>query len=490
LTDAQRTVALLIDYDNLQICYSRDAPGTQLDLGAVMAFAQSYGQVVIARAYAEWNLLSERLAVYKAGIEPAFAPVLRPEGSNREGKSLADTVMVADGVDLIWTHAPDVLVLVTSDKDMIPLARLAKQRGITVVVLGSDLTAVPLLEMANDFVTYRHLVRELGRPEERGTAPPAREEPRVRRVRGVAAAREATLREPRTLPSRTRERRAAPLAPVEPAPAAELPEEVAAGEPTIGAQLDENGQPIAPRRRRRRGGRGRRTGLVPGGALEAGEGEALDELGEPEPEAEAMPVGEMTSAEARTEAEPTSDQSAEAPAEAPAEPALPRVLRVRPSRPTIRPGPQSASSAGELKPWERWPEPTRTSEPAEAEQPTPAAEPAAEEAAPAAEAAAPEAATQADESPTTEAPAPARRRRSRGSGRATAKAAAAEAAEVAPDAQGATDSTQEEAAIVALAPIGAAEVGAGEANGAPNRPTRRRVRRRTPAEAPAGSASE
>ena len=73
MTERQRTVALLIDYDNLQICYSRDAPGTQLDLGAVMALAQTYGRVVVARAYAEWNLLSERLAVYKAGIEPAFS---------------------------------------------------------------------------------------------------------------------------------------------------------------------------------------------------------------------------------------------------------------------------------------------------------------------------------------------------------------------------------------------------------------------------------
>ena len=67
-------------------------------------------------------------------IEPVFAPVMRPEGSPREGKSLADTVMVADGVDLLWTVAPDVFVLATSDKDMIPLARIAKQRGAAIQV--------------------------------------------------------------------------------------------------------------------------------------------------------------------------------------------------------------------------------------------------------------------------------------------------------------------------------------------------------------------
>src|SRR5215213_4020155 len=182
VTDRSKTVVMLIDWDNLQICHSRDAPGTELDLQALIALAQSYGTLVSARAYAEWNLLSERLAVYKAGIEPVFAPVMRPEGSPREGKSLADTVMVADGVDLLWTVAPDVFVLATSDKDMIPLARIAKQRGAAVVVLGSDLTAIPLVEMSNVFITYRQLLRELDRVSEL-EAPVGRAPARERRLR-------------------------------------------------------------------------------------------------------------------------------------------------------------------------------------------------------------------------------------------------------------------------------------------------------------------
>ena len=85
MTDRSKTVVLLIDWDNLQICHSRDAPGTELDLSAVIALAQSYGTLVSARAYAEWNLQTERMAVYKAGIEPVFAPVMRPESGTREG---------------------------------------------------------------------------------------------------------------------------------------------------------------------------------------------------------------------------------------------------------------------------------------------------------------------------------------------------------------------------------------------------------------------
>jgi hypothetical protein len=293
VTDRSKTVVMLIDWDNLQICHSRDAPGTDLDLQALIALAQSYGTLVSARAYAEWNLLSERLAVYKAGIEPVFAPVMRPEGSPREGKSLADTVMVADGVDLLWTVTPDVFVLVTSDKDMIPLARIAKQRGAAVVILGSDLTAIPLVELSNVFITYRQLLRELDRVSEL-EAPVGRAPARERRLResrrpsgepygglgtgalgggpigvgGRSASRPIGIAGPPApaAPSRSPRRRlaepTAPAAPVEGEPALPTPLLAApAADDAPAADAAASGSEVSPRRRRRRGGRGRRTGL-------------------------------------------------------------------------------------------------------------------------------------------------------------------------------------------------------------------------------------
>ena len=186
MIERSRKVVLLIDYDNLQICASRDTPGRDLQLTPVVQLAQRYGTVILARAYAEWNLSTERLAVYKAGIEPAFAPVLRTE-SDRSGKSLADTVMVAEGMDMLWTLSPDVVVLATSDKDLIPLVRVAKQRGAFVVVLGSDFTAIPLREMADEHITYKQLITDAGGryTTEAGPArqPAALPEPARRRTR-------------------------------------------------------------------------------------------------------------------------------------------------------------------------------------------------------------------------------------------------------------------------------------------------------------------
>jgi uncharacterized LabA/DUF88 family protein len=365
LTERQRTVALLIDYDNLQMCYSRDAPGTQLDLGAVVAMAQSYGRVVVARAYAEWNLLSERMTVYNAGIEPAFAPVLRPEGSSRDGKSLADTVMVADGVDVLWSYDPDVLVLVTSDKDMIPLARLAKQRGTLVVVLGSDLTAVQLLELANEFVTYRHLVRELGRSEQKPAparvraTPPLRRRPEAAGTRAVSAAREATLREPRALPSRSRPRlnaatAAAPAVPAVDDSTTEAGLEAAGdGAVSYGAEgvslpADEAAPSIAPRRRRRRGGRGRRTTLAGSSIAEADASAASDAVEGQPPADEEFAMGQ-----AADEAVPDSGVAVETvPGDLdPVASATGRTLASEPG-PVIPP----VEEPPPLRPWERWPE--------------------------------------------------------------------------------------------------------------------------------------
>ncbi len=272
MIDRSRRVVLLIDFDNLQICASRDTPGRDLQLEPVVQLAQRYGTVMLARAYAEWNLSTERLAVYKAGIEPAFAPVLRTE-SDRAGKSLADTVMVAEGMDVLWTLVPDVLVLATSDKDLIPLVRVAKQRGVRVVVVGSDFTAIPLREMADEHFTYKQLATEAGGKPGEGVPPrqAAQGEPSRRGARGREREKEREKerepREPRAV--------AAPAA----APTVAIPPLEAVAPVAAGSEADGG---IA-RRRRRRGSRRR------GDRIGAAEGEAGQEAGSL---GEAAPPGE------------------------------------------------------------------------------------------------------------------------------------------------------------------------------------------------------
>jgi hypothetical protein len=254
------SVALLIDYDNLEIGASYDLPGRPLDLGCVVELAQRYGTVVVARAYADWGEPNERLAVYESGIEPCFAPIFRT-GADPTGKSLADTVLVADGVDILWRVAPDFLVLVTSDKDILPLARLARLRGTRTVVVGSDRTAVPLRRLADEYVSYRDLVRGTGVPvathQRAGIVPVTRSgisEPRGPRPLPEPRPAVAPARSPLPRPA-ARPGNGATEAPLA-APTPLAPETGAPTEDSPPATV--TAEAAAPRRRRRRrGGSGR-----------------------------------------------------------------------------------------------------------------------------------------------------------------------------------------------------------------------------------------
>ncbi|HEX2915274.1 MAG TPA: NYN domain-containing protein [Chloroflexia bacterium] len=162
----QDQVALFIDWDNLVISNYADRGSNRPDLEVLVRCAQQYGTVVVARAYAEWNITADRLEVYKAGIEPIYAPVFHADrdlsGQTSRGKSLADPVMVTDCIDFLHL-LPQVgtYVLVTGDKDMVPVVRLARLRGRRVVVIGPDYVANVLQQVSDEFISYRYLLAQM-----------------------------------------------------------------------------------------------------------------------------------------------------------------------------------------------------------------------------------------------------------------------------------------------------------------------------------------
>ena len=162
-------VALFIDWDNLVISNYADRGTNRPNLEVIMQKAQQYGTLVLARAYAEWSNTLDRLEVYKAGVETVYAPVFHADrdlsGQMGRGKSLADPVMVTDCVDFLHL-LPTVgtYVLVTGDKDMMPVVRLAKMRGRRVVVIGPDYVANVLQQITDEFVPYRVLLAQAAPP--------------------------------------------------------------------------------------------------------------------------------------------------------------------------------------------------------------------------------------------------------------------------------------------------------------------------------------
>ena len=226
--DDQHTtkVALFIDWDNLAISTSADMGGALPDVPALVGTAQRYGEVVVARAYSEWQMTSERLAVYRAGVEPVYAPTFRFESDSQpggsKGKSLADPCMVADCVDFLHLLPEiEVYVLISGDKDMVPVVRLTQLRGKRVVVIGPDLVAAILRDMADEYIPYRSLV------DPSTLQPPAPTNNRRRRSDSGRQARGQPL-------SSTSGRAPAPVVEVEPARPAPEPRQSspAPAEPT------------------------------------------------------------------------------------------------------------------------------------------------------------------------------------------------------------------------------------------------------------------
>lgn len=294
---APGSVALFIDWDNFAIGLRQEMPDRAADVGPILRWARRFGVLTVCRAYGEWRDPQERLAIYNAGVEVVYAPVLPLGGSvvARSGaggaKSLADTAMAVDVTEAL-SLMPSItsVILATSDKDLIPVLRFAQRRGLHAVVVGSDRTAGALRDLADEFISYRQLLDQevpAGTQSRPAMVPPVRY-PRAPRTAALPAPAGEPVRRGRFEPREGRPPRSVItpiIPPVAPPPVAEP----AAGTPgSVFADGEE--EPTAgtsAARRRRRGGRRRRGHEVTGAgevgpAMAAGEGEEEEE-GEEQP---------------------------------------------------------------------------------------------------------------------------------------------------------------------------------------------------------------
>lgn len=145
--DQQADVALLIDYENLQVSLKRHFNLTTPRMSLIIQEAQEYGRLVLARAYAPWtspDLSIDAENLYRQGIDLIYTPA---------GKNSADVRMAVDAVDL--TSRVDnvrTIVFVTGDGDLIHPLNYLRQQGLRVVVIGVDAAMSRMLSSAADSV--------------------------------------------------------------------------------------------------------------------------------------------------------------------------------------------------------------------------------------------------------------------------------------------------------------------------------------------------
>jgi uncharacterized protein (TIGR00288 family) len=145
--DQQNDVALLIDYENLQVSLKRHFNLTTPKMSLIIQEAQEYGRLVLARAYAPWtspDLSIDAENLYRQGIDLIYVPT---------GKNSADVRMAVDAVDLTSRVGNlRTILFVTGDGDLIHPLNYLRQQGRKVVVIGVDAAMSRMLSSAADSV--------------------------------------------------------------------------------------------------------------------------------------------------------------------------------------------------------------------------------------------------------------------------------------------------------------------------------------------------
>jgi uncharacterized protein (TIGR00288 family) len=186
--DQQSDVALLIDYENLQVSLKRHFNLTTPKMSLIIQEAQEYGRLVLARAYAPWtspDLSIDAENLYRQGIDLIYVPT---------GKNSADVRMAVDAVDLTSRVGNlRTILFVTGDGDLIHPLNYLRQQGRKVVVIGVDAAMSRMLSSAADSVLLyeRDLDPSVRRRATRGQG---------RRQATTTSASTTTIEEPRQEP--------------------------------------------------------------------------------------------------------------------------------------------------------------------------------------------------------------------------------------------------------------------------------------------------
>jgi uncharacterized LabA/DUF88 family protein len=155
-------VALFIDWENIKSSLQnrgRERP----NLSALRDTAESFGRLVVSRAYADWQEgwhADDPPALYAAGIDPVYVPTRKfastdsTEGVRR--KNSVDIKLVADCIE-VSHQFPDIhtFVLVSGDGDFVHLVNILRPYGKHVVAIGvSWSTNARLSQVVDEFLYY------------------------------------------------------------------------------------------------------------------------------------------------------------------------------------------------------------------------------------------------------------------------------------------------------------------------------------------------
>lgn len=176
-------VAVMIDFENL-VYGLRDVFGEErvaelLNLEGLFGLAGEYGPVATSRAYGDWRFKEvnqHQVMLYRAGVDLVH---VFGRGGGIGGKNAADVQMATDAIEAIWT-LPHVqtFVIVSGDRDFLPVLKTLRRYGKTVVGIAPDsLASSTLASLCDRFLEWSSLTAlNLGGAAPRAVTTPGSED--------------------------------------------------------------------------------------------------------------------------------------------------------------------------------------------------------------------------------------------------------------------------------------------------------------------------
>jgi uncharacterized protein (TIGR00288 family) len=150
-------MALFCDFENVALGV-RDAKYAKFDIGKVLERLLLKGNIVVKKAYCDWNRYKE----FKAGMHEASFELIEIPHVRQSGKNSADIRMVVDALDLCYTKEHlDTFVIISGDSDFSPLVSKLRENDKTVIGVGvKNATSDLLTANCDEFIFYDDLVRK------------------------------------------------------------------------------------------------------------------------------------------------------------------------------------------------------------------------------------------------------------------------------------------------------------------------------------------
>lgn len=184
--DSDRNLAVFSDFENVALGV-RDAKYPKFDIGLVLERLLVKGNVVVKKAYCDW----ERYKEHKATMHEAAFELIEIPHTRQSGKNSADIRMVVDALDLCYTKDHiDTFVIISGDSDFSPLVSKLRENAKLVIGVGvKNSTSDLLIKNCDEFLFYDDLVKE--NTSKRSKRKPSKKKAGTKKVANAVASKKS-----------------------------------------------------------------------------------------------------------------------------------------------------------------------------------------------------------------------------------------------------------------------------------------------------------